>query len=79
MSVTMAPPGNFEPPRALNEVIPLLAAALVLAVVGFTTWFWLAEDVGLLALSPLYLAAALFCADMVLLSRRLHARSKDND
>lgn len=74
MSVTPAPLNEFRP---LGEVIPLLAAALVMAAVGFTSWFWLTQDDSLFDLMPLYLLAALFCIDMILLKNRLHNKSKD--
>ena len=76
MSVTPAPLDDFRP--SLGEVIPLLAVGLVIAVTGFTSWFWLIEDDSLFDLLPLYVLAALFCIDMVFLRNRLHNRSKDS-
>lgn len=73
MSVTPAPRDEFRPP--LGELIPLLAVVLVVAAIGFTSWFWLAQDDSLLDLMPLYVLAALFCIDMVLLRTRLHSKS----
>ena len=77
MSVTTVPHPEFQPPRALGHLVPLMAAALVLAVVGFITWFWLAQGYSPLTLLLLYVPAAFFCVDMILLSRRLRAKSKD--
>ena len=76
MSVTPAPQDDFRQPH-LGAAIPILAAALVLVFVAFTSWFWLAQNQSLLPLIPLYAAAAFFCIDMVFLARRLLARSKD--
>jgi len=76
MSVTPAPLDEFRP---LGEVIPLLAAVLAVGAVGFTSWFWLTQDDSLFDLMPLYVLAALFCIDMVLLRNRLHNKSKDID
>ena len=61
----------------MGEIIPLLAVALVLAFVGLTSWFWQDENDDLLGLLPLYIAALLFCVDMIFLRRRLHAKSRD--
>lgn len=76
MSVTPAPLDDFRPP--LGEAIPLLAVVLVVAVTGFTSWFWLTQDESLFDLLPLYGLAALFCIDMILLRNRLHSRSSHN-
>lgn len=75
MSVTPAPLDDFRP--SLGKVIPLLAAVLVVAAVGFTSWFWLTQDDSLFDLMPLYVLAVLFCIDMVFLRTRLHNKSKD--
>ena len=68
---------EFPQPRMMAEVTPILAAVLALAAVGFTSWFWLAEDQGLLSLAPLYVAAVFFCVDMAFLRRRLRIKSKE--
>ena len=61
----------------MGEATPIFAMVLVLAVVGFISWFWLNQDAGLLILVPLYVAAAIFCFDMMLLRKRLHNSKKD--
>jgi len=63
--------------RMMGEVMPILAALLALAAVAFTSWFWLAEDQGLLSLAPLYVTAVFFCVDMAFLRRRLRTKSKE--
>jgi hypothetical protein len=68
---------EFPRSRMIGEVTPILAAFLALAAVAFTSWFWLAEDQGLLSLAPLYVTAAFFCVDMAFLRRRLRTKSKE--
>ena len=77
MSATPAPRPELPQRPILGETTPLLAAVLVLAFVGFTSWFWQSEDGDLLDLAPLYILAALFCIDMIFLRNRLHNKSKD--
>ena len=77
MSITPAPLDEFRP--LLGNAVPLLAVGLVVVAVGFTSWFWLTQDDSLFDLMPLYVLAALFCIDLILLRNRLHNRSKDID
>ena len=77
MSVTPAPHNEFHRPHLMGQATPIVAVALVLVCVAFTSWFWLTENDNLLDLVPLYLPAAFFCVDMIFLRKRLRKNSKD--
>ena len=61
----------------MGEATPIVAVALVLVFVAFTSWFWLTQNDSLLDLLPLYLPAAFFCVDMIFLRKRLRKKSTD--
>jgi NADH:ubiquinone oxidoreductase subunit K len=76
MGIKSASKPAFAEPRTVREAVPLVAAATVLAAVGFTSWFWQTQDDSLFNLLPLYVAAAFFCVDMALLTKHLRAKAR---
>jgi hypothetical protein len=75
--MSAVPESDFRQSPMMGETTPILAAAVALAFVGFTSWFWQDQGGNLIDLMPLYLPAAFFCVDMVFLRKRLRNQSKD--